>query len=443
MLLTLFLNIKLKFLVWFLRFFKLGHGSTWPGEIALMFQKNFIKRLVDRNNKLKIVLIVGTNGKTTSAKLISHVLAQESYGVFSNSTGANILNGVASSLINNSNISGKIKKDVAIFEIDENVLPLILKQITPTAILALNLFRDQLDRYGEVDIITNKWEKALADSDNKIKLILNAQDPNLFFLGKKLNNIEVLYFGLEENKLEELEPTSEADTIYCPICSSKLKFTKIAYSHVGIFSCPNDGTNENSFEDYSSIVKSSLSGLFNEFNISAVSLLLNKVFNIPLEKISEDLKDFMPAFGRQEIIKYHEKYFIMQLSKNPVGFNQALKLVEKAEQKYAFLILNDGIPDGRDVSWIWDINFDDFIKSVEKIWISGNRAYDMAICIKYAMRNSGIENKSIYVSDNLKSSVEQIVKDTNNDDKIYAIPVYSAMLNLRKILLGDSINAQK
>ncbi|MEI8143380.1 MAG: MurT ligase domain-containing protein [Candidatus Berkelbacteria bacterium] len=434
-----------------IRSLKIGHGATWPGHIALKLEKNFVDVLLQKNKHLKTILIVGTNGKTTCAKLLTHVLTKNGHKTFSNTTGANLLNGITSTLINNANIFGQIKADVAILEVDENALPQCLKQFEPTAILALNLFRDQLDRYGEIDAIRDKWEKSIVGLSPAPQIFLNGQDPNLFFLGQKLLQ-KVNYFGISEEQIEKNDTTSiEADATYCPICLSSLSFSCIAYSHIGVFSCDHCGGNAGEITDLSKNIVSPLSGTFNRYNLSAVALVLKKIFQIEPEKINADIEDFLPAFGRQEIIEYQGRKIWIQLSKNPVGFNQSIDLIvnSKEKNKKVLLLLNDAIPDGRDVSWIWDVNYERLVDNTDKVWIAGGRAYDMAIRIKYAMRENSQNSRKtsfdekIIADESITKILSTVISASEAGETIFVLPVYSQMLELRKILTGDSMEIKK
>lgn len=179
----IFFLISLGKLITFIsRQLNLGHGSTWPGHIALSVDKDFIKKLLN-GSKTKIILIAGTNGKTTTTKLIETILHKQGLKTFRNVSGANLLNGIASSLLLHSNRVCSLAYDYAIFEVDENSLPLVLNELTPNFLLLLNLFRDQLDRYGEINTIASKWSKAIQQLDSKTVLILNADDPQIAWLG--------------------------------------------------------------------------------------------------------------------------------------------------------------------------------------------------------------------------------------------------------------------
>lgn len=433
-----------KLIIFFNKTLNLGSGSTWPGHIALSINKNFIKDLL-RNSTIKIILIAGTNGKTTTGKLIQTILEKNGKKVFQNQAGANLLNGVASSLILNSNLSGKINKDFAIFEIDENTLPLILKEVNnPDFIIILNLFRDQLDRYGEVNTISKKWQDALKKLNEKTKLLLNADDPQITYLGLSQGGVSVpplrwkdniLFFGLKDKKL--MTPTHQhaSDSTYCPNCGEKLVYNSTYFSHLGDWICKKCNY-KHPQKTFTSSPFYPLSGTYNEYNTNAAVLITEKLgFN--KEKIKSALKDFKPAFGRQEMISVNGKKVQIFLSKNPTGFNESLKTISSLNAKNLLIVLNDRIPDGRDVSWIWDVDFEDFIYSFRNIVVSGERSYDMGLRIKYAQ--SIIHDSLFIIQEDLKKAISLSLDKTSKQETLYILPTYSAMLETRKILTGKRI----
>lgn len=418
---------KIKF---FSRIFNLGSGSTWPGHIALSLNKNFIKEILKKNPNLKTVLIAGTNGKTTTGKLVKTIFEENKFSVFQNESGANLLNGIASSLISESDIFGKISKQFAIFEVDENALPLALNEINPDYILLLDLFRDQLDRYGEVDSIAKKWKKSLEKISKNTKVILNADDPLVASLGNNLK-ANIYYFGLNNKNLNIAEEQTSADSIYCPNCNSELNYETKYFSHLGIWNCPNCKLKRPE-TDSLKLSAYPLPGVYNMYNTQA-AVLLSRIAGIDSKVISSALHKFLPAFGRQETIQINGKKAHLFLSKNPTSFNESLRTIKDLGAKNVLFILNDRIPDGRDVSWIWDINIEEFSNNFKNITISGDRVYDIALRLKYA-DISGFE-----IKDNLKEAVEFALKRAEKDETLYILPTYSAMLDLRKILTGKKI----
>ncbi len=409
----------------------LGEGSTWPGHLALKSNPSFIKNIV-KKSKTKIVLIAGTNGKTTTGKLITAILKENNSKVIHNDSGANLLNGIASSLLKNVDNNGKINADYAIFEIDENTLPSAIVNTNPHFVICLNLFRDQLDRYGEVDAIAKKWKNSFSKLNNSTIFIMNADDPLIANIASGIQK-KIYYFGLENKQLVIKEEQNAADSIYCPNCQNKLEYEDVYFAHLGNWKCYHCESRRPKL-DISEYKYYPLFGTYNIYNTLA-SVMFATLNNIPLDRITQAFKKFKPAFGRQEKINYKNTDFYLYLSKNPTSFNESLRTVNNLNSTVLLLILNDRIPDGRDISWIYDIDFEKLLKKNQKIIISGDRAYEMALRIKYADII-----KDYLVFDDLNDAVNYIIKKYQfQSTNIYALPTYSAMLELRKILTGKKI----
>ena len=416
-----------KIVIFISKILNLGNGSTLPGHIAFNINKKFLKDTLEKR-KFKIILVAGTNGKTTTGKLIQTILEENGKRVFQNDSGANLVNGVASSIIKNSNVFGKLNYDFAIFEVDENTVPILLQSISADFVVCLNLFRDQLDRYGEVNIISEKWKRAFSKLPKKTKLILNADDPQIAYLGEKARN-KTLYFGVKTSGHNTFEHAS--DSTYCPRCTEKLDYKNITFSHLGNWFCPKCLL-KRPVPDMEAFNFYPLPGLYNKYNIHA-AVLTSDSLGISNEKIKKSLKNFHPAFGRQEVIKFNNKSIQIFLSKNPASFNQSLATINKLRAKHLLILLNDRIPDGRDVSWIWDVDFENNFKNFKSISVSGDRIYDMALRLKYA------DNIRVKTYEDLRESVEKSTKALKQNETLYVLPTYSAMLDLRKILIGKSI----
>jgi len=407
-----------------------GHGSTWPGHIALKINKRFIEDLLKKSNT-KIIFVAGTNGKTTSTRMIRTILEENGASVIHNESGANLLNGIASSLLLKSNVFLKIKADYAIFEIDENALPHVLQKVQPHFLIVLNLFRDQLDRYGEVDSIAKKWSEAISRLLPTTTLILNADDPQVAYLSEKSSAV-VKYFGLSK-RLKGNTSIHAADSLYCPRCSNKLSYNYKLYSHLGDWYCRKCDLHRPEIEKID-IPNLPLSGMYNEYNTTAV-VLLSKLLSISDEKIEESLRHITPAFGRQEIIRVKDKNVQLFLSKNPTGFNESLRTIAGMEAKHLLLLLNDHTADGHDVSWIWDVDFESFIPKFDSVTISGNRAYDMGLRIKYCQ----IQDTTSKIQTDLELALKHALNQTPQEQTLFILPTYTAMLEIRKILKGRSI----
>jgi len=415
----------------------LGAGSTWPGHIALKLNEKFIENIIDKNKNLKIIVIAGTNGKTTSTALLKFLLEKSGYKVFTNNEGANLLNGVASSIIKNSNIFSQLKYDFAIFESDEFNFPLLLKKISPDKILILNLFRDQLDRYGEVNTIALKWLESLKTLSAKTEVFINGDDPQLYYIGSKLSQ-KVQYFGVETKIMKLKNIPHDVDSIFCPVCLSLLHYQQLAYAHLGDFYCSNCQFKRGDVSDFSNIkINYPMSGLYNVYNTNAVLQLIKSLGNTEFEDINRWLKEFVPAFGRQEEIIYKNRRVFILLSKNPAGFNQSIQTVKeilKNKKANFLIILNNQIPDGLDVSWIWDVDFAPIFAGAKNIFVSGDRVYDLNLRLRYEN-----EAKKIITFENLSDAVESIINKTKESERLFILPTYSAMLEVRKILLGRKL----
>jgi UDP-N-acetylmuramyl tripeptide synthase len=294
----------------------------------------------------------------------------------------------------------------------------------------LNLFRDQLDRYGEVNTIAKKWKDALKHLDGKTTLILNADDPQVALLGEKLK-AKVLYFGIDPTGNENDKFQHASDSTYCPNCKTKLTYSSVYFSHLGNWNCQNCNYGHPK-KVFTESPLYPLAGIYNEYNINA-AVLLAKNLRLSDERISSALKNFKPAFGRQEILTVNSKQVQIFLSKNPTGLNESLKTIVDLKAENLLLVLNDRIPDGRDVSWIWDVDFENYATVFKNIMISGDRVFDMGLRLKYA----GFKN--FRTEENLTKAVNIALEKTAKNEILYILPTYSAMLEVRKILTGKKI----
>lgn len=432
------------------RLLNLGAGSTWPGHIALIINKNFIREFKTQpfglaqgeNSKLKIILVAGTNGKTTTSKILRTILEHNSKKVINNESGANLLNGIASSIVLHSSILGALNYNYAIFEVDENTLPLLLNEITPNVLVILNLFRDQLDRYGEVDNIAAKWHKALLKLPKNTDAVLNADDPHIAFLGKNIN-AKVSYFGIDDNSLYLKTKPHAMDASHCPNCGRKLTFDGIYFAHLGKWQCEKCGLKRPQL-DYDK-KHQILPGIYNFYNVQA-AILAAKILDINDNVIKTALLNFTPAFGRQEEFNINGRRIKIFLSKNPTGFNESIRTIKELVAKNVLLVLNDRIPDGRDVSWIWDVDIEDLVNEKINIIISGDRTYDMALRVKYTnssktqpFGNASGENSKLKIFEKLNEAISEGLKTMDDKETLYILATYSAMLEVRKILTGRKI----
>lgn len=329
----------------------LGAGSVLPGEIANRLHPKLLTLLCEQVRE-GIILIVGTNGKTTTSLLLRTILEETGAKITHNATGANLINGLITALLADTNLLGKLNADYAILEVDENVFPLLLKDCQPRIILGLNLFRDQLDRYGEVDAISEKWQEAILPLPQSTTVILNADDPTLCYLGKNLPQ-HILFFGLNEPHLYLEEIPHAVDSIYCPACGASLEYQGVYLSHLGDYHCPSCDFSKAQLDINSQEWGQILVGVYNKYNTLAAGLTAQEL-NISVPLIQQTIKTFRAAFGRAEELTVKGKQVRILLSKNPVGMNETIRTINEIKaqgnSETTLLVLNDRTPDGTDVS---------------------------------------------------------------------------------------------
>lgn len=417
-------------------------GGTWPGEIALIICPHFISCL--NHDSFRLVVVAGTNGKTTTGKMIQTVLSKNSFGIRVNETGANLLNGLVSVFLSHPLV---LKHPIVyVFEVDEAALPHVLHVMTPEVLVLLNIFRDQLDRYGEIRSVVSLWKKSIEILSPKTTIIANADDPSIAYVAG-FHTGKVQYFGLEDPLLFQNKKEHATDSLYCPKCFRRLTYQGIYYSHLGIWTCGNCGNIHPEVELRSRDVKSPLIGTYNIYNTLA-AVLASSVLGITHSNASDALSSFIPAFGRMETISYKSRPVMVLLSKNPTGFNQSLQVALKNNPSSILFVLNDRIPDGTDVSWIYDVEFESLVRdehvikkrdkhamSERKIFVSGDRVYDMALRLQYA----GVSMESIFSYESLHNAIEELILQSKEGEKLWILATYSAMLEVRKILTGKKI----
>lgn len=412
---------------------KIGGGSAAPGLYALKIYPDLIADLT--KNIPVSVIVTGTNGKTTTSKIISHFAQRQGLRVLKNSTGSNLERGIASALISNSRIgSGKLKKfDLAIWELDEAAFNRVAPQINPQVVIFLNVFRDQLDRYGEVDSITSKWQQTLSKLNKNTLVILNGDDYNLTQLQQSFKG-KIQTFGTEDHKIlgEKTIGKTKKQILDCQAREIKMQ----SLEEISFCLSKNKLTAN---------IKLPLPGIYNIYNFLAAFSCLSSL-NLSEKSALSDLKHFKPAFGRVEKITLAcstatpcEGYIF--LIKNPAGTTQVLQTLSPQLKKgdRLLLALNDNLADGTDVSWIWDVNFEELQNSSRAqsrdpdIYVSGTRAEDLALRLKYA----GIEAKGIIIEKNLKKAFAEA--QMGLDGRLFILPTYTNMLELQKILTKEGI----
>ena len=412
------------------------NGGNFLGKIAYKWNPNIFKYFKVNS---PVIAVTATNGKTMTNNAIGYVLKTAGKKVLSNQEGNNMETGILSTILKHCTLTGKIKADFLVFEVDEGYVPVIFKDFPLNTLVVLDFFRDQLDRNGEVETLILKINEFLKTYKNN--LILNADDPNVARLGKaNPDNKNVYYFSVEKYKYASIEQKEAGEGKFCPFCKTKLEYDYYQYSHIGKFKCPNCGYGNNEIYKLATDVnlnnrtfkiddityKIRFNSIYNIYNLTAVIACCN-LYNIDTKIIKEALSKFVLNNGRLEEVKINDVPTIINLAKNPTGSNVSLRILnEDDEEKELLFVLNDNLADGLDVSWIWDINFDN-LNNVTRIITSGTRAYDIAIRIK----TSGFDSNKIEPYLNLSEAVENLYK-TNT--KKYIIANYTALQPTRKEL---------
>ena len=421
-------------------------GTSLPGVVALKISKNFLSFL-SKYCKKNIITVTGTNGKTTTSGILAQLLKTDKNTVLHNEKGANMLSGIASSLAVNYKPFSRF--DYAVLESDEAYLTKLYDYLKADYLLVTNLFRDQLDRYGELDTTAKKIQEAITKNPD-LTLIVNADDPMLSELGK---NNKRIFFGFEEitYKNSSKESLAPAESVSCS-CKSDLSYEKRYYAHVGKYFCKSCGKSRPApdykayaviYDDYSEIYvkyqknntevescfKTGLVGLYNAYNaLAAVSAALES--GIEPKIIQTGLDNYKSVFGRAEKRTIKDRNVLIQLIKNPTGASEVLRTINHKTCDKLLIIINDNYADGRDVSWLWDADFEMLKDYSGEIVVSGIRAYDMAVRMKYA----GFDKDKIIVKPNIKTAINYTIDSVEKNSHVLIMPTYTALLEMQKIL---------
>jgi UDP-N-acetylmuramyl tripeptide synthase len=423
-----------------------GGGTTLPGRVLLSLAPDAIARLgagLDRGT----TIVSATNGKTTTAGMIAAILAAAGRSPIHNRAGSNMTWGVATALLEQRGHEG-------LFEVDEAWLPRVTEQLGPSLIVLGNLFRDQLDRYGEMEALADEWAKTLESRAGRTRLALNADDPLIADLGRDREG--VVYFGVEDDSQALPELQHAFDAKHCRRCGNLYAYKRAFVGHLGHYSCPGCGARRprpdvaatrielHGMEGSTVAVRTPageielslpLPGLYNVYNaLGAIAAGLE--LGVEPDRIATALGEMRAAFGRVETIEVAGKPVSILLIKNPAGANEVLRtlrLEAAGEEIDLWIALNDRIADGRDVSWIWDADFELLDGAVRRVMCSGTRAPEMALRLKYA----GWPESRISVEPEIEASLDRTVAETPS--RLFALPTYTALIELRKLLAARGL----
>jgi lipid II isoglutaminyl synthase (glutamine-hydrolysing) len=417
---------------------RVGRGGTsLPGKVLMRLDPHAIAHLGGRLTGGSAV-ISATNGKTTTAAMVAEILERRGARLVHNRAGANMAGGVATALVEGDG-------DTGLFEVDEFWLGRVVADLRPRALLLGNLFRDQLDRYGELDTIADRWARVATTTS--AHLVLNADDPTVADLGR---DREAMYFGVADDAMALPAMQHAADATHCRRCGAPYRYEAVYLGHLGRYRCDNCGARRPepavAADDIALVgvrcarftlrtpagerrVELALPGLYNVYNaLGAAALALT--LGAGLDDVTAGLHAVSPAFGRAETLAVDGRELSILLVKNPAGANEVLRTLTLEDGDHDVLaVLNDNIADGRDVSWVWDADFEVLAPRVRRATCSGTRAAEMALRLKYA----GVPAERIAVEADLAAGLDRALDGAG---RVFALPTYTAMLALRELLVA-------
>jgi UDP-N-acetylmuramyl tripeptide synthase len=417
-----------------------GGGTTVPGKLLWKLDPAAIDRLAARLPRGS-ALISATNGKTTTSAMAAEILSPRIRLAY-NGSGANLVSGVASTLL------AARGAELGLFEVDEGALPEVARRVRPRALCLGNLFRDQLDRYGELELVAERWRQAVAGLDPDAALVVNGDDPQVGELARA--HARTTIFGLDDPRCARPTLQHAADSKHCVRCGTPYDYAAVYVGHLGDYRCPNcgharpeptvvareielRGIQSASFTlstpDGDRRVDLRVPGLYNVYNALAAAALAREL-GADLDAIAAGLGRFDAAFGRFERIESGGKRILMLLIKNPAGANEAIRtLVEGGAPRLAVIALNDAIADGQDVSWIWDVDFEPLIGGLERLVATGARAAELGLRFKYG----GLDEAAIEIVPDLERALDRGLELTPAGGELVVLPTYTAMLALRRV----------
>lgn len=442
-----------------IRMLGVGLGSNLPGRVARKMSPEVLGRLA-RQSKRGVIAVTGTNGKSTTSGLLSSILRTAGFLLIHNRQGANLVTGITATLVEAATWYGTISADYCLFEIDEAALPLVAGEVELSAIIVTNLFRDQLDRFGELDTTARLIDKGIRV--NGSNAILNADDPNVCQLA---NDLTRFYFGVESIASADSDVTPHSQTkstpadaveqnmelSYCGSCGSEIVYDSVFYGQLGKWRCSKCSFKRPAPELYAqqvqlystssrfkltiektnltTEVKLPIPGLFNVYNALAAAACATRL-GVTLESIKQGLQDYTTLFGRSEKLTLSGKSVLIQLIKNPAGATQTVRAVVEDNSARVLIAINDNLADGRDVSWLWDADFEPLANLQKEIVVSGQRAEDMAVRMKYA----GVPQEQITCIPKLERALRYSLDRVDPDETLWLLPTYTCLLELQKIV---------
>ena len=419
-----------------------GGGTTIPGKVLWKLDPGSVDALAARLPQ-GVVVFSATNGKTTTTAMAAEILGDVRKLAW-NRAGANLMSGIASALVAGG------RADLGLFEVDEGALPEALARTNPRVLALGNLFRDQLDRYGELELVAERWRDAVAGLPSGTTLVVNADDAVVADLAD--GRAEAVRFGLDDPRQARPRLQHAADSKYCLRCGALYEFAAAYVGHLGDYRCPQCGHRRPELDVAAreielrgllasrfrlatpvgnAEIELALPGLYNVYNATAAAALSMAV-GASLEDVRSGLARFGAAFGRFERIASGGKSIVLLLVKNPAGANEVVRTLETGVPPVLVVALNDAIADGQDVSWIWDVDFEPLLEHVGHVIATGERAAELGLRMTYG----GLPPERLEVIPSLESALDRGLGLVEAGTELVVLPTYTAMLSLRSILAG-------
>ena len=417
-----------------------GGGTTLPGKLIWKVDPGSVDALAARL-PLGVALVSATNGKTTTAAMAARILGEE-HKLAWNRAGANLLSGIASALVSARGA------ELGLFEVDEGALPEAAARMRPRVLALSNLFRDQLDRYGELELVAERWREAVASLPAETTLVVNADDPVVADLADE--RARVLRFGVDDPRHARTALQHAADSKYCIRCGTPYEYAAAYVGHLGDYRCPACEHARPALDvaarriELRGLIASrfrletpagaveidlALPGLYNVYNATAAASLSISL-GASLSEVRAGLEAFSAAFGRFERIPTGGKTVVMLLVKNPAGANEVLRTLETGVPPVLVIALNDAIADGQDVSWIWDVDFEPVLEHAGQVVATGERAAELGLRLAYG----GLSEDRLEVEPSLERALDRGLELIDAGTELVILPTYTAMLALREIL---------
>ena len=434
-----------------------GGGTATPGLVAERIDPRLLDKIARRLPQGTVV-VAGTNGKTTVSRMLADILQAHGSRVAHNRSGSNLVRGVASALASQADLTGSPRADIGVIESDEAAFPEIVRRVQPSVVLLNNLFRDQLDRYGELDTIASQWAPALRLLPAEAIVVVNADDPTLAAITEGIDARRVT-FGLDDrnpNVLLDAIPHA-ADAKTCRQCGRDLSYDRLYSAHLGAWRCAGCGAERPSLDFAGSSIaldgvdalrlevslpdepdnplslQLMIPGLYNVYNAVAATAVA-RTLGVPRQTIAGALREYRSAFGRIERVTYRSRSLTLALVKNPVGFNETLRMLTMATGGLTvptLVAINDLAADGRDVSWLWDVDFEMLSEGSAPLFTTGIRGADMANRLKYA----GVPTDRIVpLAADLAGGLDSFADRLPEGAAGYVLLTYTALLGLRQAL---------